>query len=166
MPKIGMRITKSAIAVFLCFLIYLIRGEGLPFYSTISAIICMQTCVENTLKAAKNRTVATIVGGIIGMCVLLFQRKYFLNASEPVLYFITSLAIIPTIYSMVLLDKKEAIATSCIVFLSITVNHAMDVNPYIFAINRAVDTLIGIFVALGVNVVPLSRKREMICKNS
>ena len=46
MPKIGMRIIKSAVAVFICFLIYLIRGEGLPFYSTIAAIMCMQPGIQ------------------------------------------------------------------------------------------------------------------------
>ena len=31
LPKIGMRIVKSAIAVFLCFVIHLLRGRGCPF---------------------------------------------------------------------------------------------------------------------------------------
>ena len=31
LPKIGMRIVKSAVAVFLCFVIYMIRGRGVPF---------------------------------------------------------------------------------------------------------------------------------------
>ena len=65
MPKIGMRIIKSAVAVFICFLIYLIRGEGLPFYSTIAAIMCMQPGISNTRTASRNRIIGTFVGGIL-----------------------------------------------------------------------------------------------------
>ena len=50
---------------------------------------------------------------------------------------------------------KSASYISCVVFMSITVSHAMDVNPYLFAINRMIDTLIGIFVALFINGVHL-----------
>lgn len=53
-PPIGMRIVKSAAAVFLCFLLSLLRGrflpflgQGVPFYSAIAAILCMRpTCRE------------------------------------------------------------------------------------------------------------------------
>ena len=42
-PPIGLRLVKTAIAVFICFLIHLIRGEqGLLFYSISTAIFCMQ----------------------------------------------------------------------------------------------------------------------------
>ena len=41
-PHIGMRLYKSAIGVFLCFLIYLIRGkQGTPFYSAIFGVFRM-----------------------------------------------------------------------------------------------------------------------------
>ena len=39
LPKLGMRIVKSAVAVFLCFVIYMIRGRGVPFYSAIAAVL-------------------------------------------------------------------------------------------------------------------------------
>ena len=45
-PKIGLRMIKSAVAVFLCFVIYLLRGQhGMPFYSAIAAVLCMQPYV-------------------------------------------------------------------------------------------------------------------------
>lgn len=160
MPKIGMRIIKSAIAVFICFLIYMVRGAGLPFYSTIAAVLCMQTCVTSTVTASRNRTIATFVGGFFGMGVLIFQRIFFSGSSDILLYLLTSIAVIPTIYTMMILNYRDAIPTSCIVFLSIAVNHAADINPCTFAMNRIIDTLIGIFVALGVNSFRLPKLRN------
>ena len=77
MPKIGMRIVKTAIAVFLCFLIDLLRNhQGVPFYSAIAAILCMQPFVSNSVKVAFNRSVGTFIGGLFGMLVLLAERAW------------------------------------------------------------------------------------------
>jgi len=160
MPKIGMRIIKSALAVFICFVIYMIRGEGLPFYSAIAAIMCMQPGVSNTITASRNRIIGTFVGGIFGMMLLAFERKYMVDTHEIYRFMLISIAIIPVIYTSVLVEYKQASHTSCIVFLSIVVNHAMDVNPYSFAISRVVDTLIGIFVALAINGFHLPKKKN------
>ncbi|MDD3417168.1 MAG: aromatic acid exporter family protein [Lachnospiraceae bacterium] len=40
--KIGGRIVKTVIAVFLCFLVDTIRTSGAPFYAAIAAILCIQ----------------------------------------------------------------------------------------------------------------------------
>lgn len=160
MPRIGMRIIKSALAVFICFLIYLIRGEGMPFYSTIAAIMCMQPGISNTRTASRNRTMGTFVGGIFGMFLLVFERKYMVGVHEIYRLLLISIAIIPVIYTSVLLEYKQVSHTSCIVFLSIVVNHATDVSPYAFTISRIIDTLIGIFVALAINGIKIPKKKN------
>ncbi len=48
LPPIGARIIKSAIAVALCVLIYFFRtllpiGNGIPFYSALAALWCLQS---------------------------------------------------------------------------------------------------------------------------
>ena len=63
MPKVGLRILKSALAVFLCFVVYLVRQDGMPFYSAIAAVLCMQPYVRHSFTAALNRTVGTLIGG-------------------------------------------------------------------------------------------------------
>ncbi|MGD9475244.1 MAG: aromatic acid exporter family protein, partial [Eubacteriaceae bacterium] len=71
MPKIGMRTFKTFVAVYLCFLIYILRGqEGSPFYSSIAAILCMQPYVQNSLNVALNRTIGTLMGGTMGLMFL------------------------------------------------------------------------------------------------
>ena len=42
--------------------------------------------------------------------------------------------------------------------MSVTVSHGGDENPYLFAFNRIVDTLIGILVALAVGGIRLPRR--------
>ncbi|GAA0771549.1 hypothetical protein GCM10008908_16000 [Clostridium subterminale] len=160
MPRIGMRIIKSAVAVFVCFLIYLIRGTGMPFYSAIAAILCMQQGVESTKKVGLNRTIGTLIGGAFGVVVLLLERRFIPEAMLGLRYLLVSVAIIPLIYTTILLERQTASYISCVVFLSVAINHGEDIVPYAFAINRIIDTLIGIFVALGVNAMRLPKKRN------
>lgn len=161
MPKVGMRIFKTFIAVYLCFLIYLLRGEqGSPFYSAIAAILCMQPYVSNSFKVAMNRTLGTFIGGAMGLVLLIFERS-FIPVDMPALqYFVVSLCVIPLIYFTVSIRKASAAYITCVVFLSITVTHGADVNPLIFTIDRIIDTLIGIFVSLGVNAFHLPRRKN------
>ncbi|GKX68676.1 HAD-IIB family hydrolase [Inconstantimicrobium mannanitabidum] len=160
MPKIGMRNLKSAIAVFICFLIYLIRGDGIPFYSAIAAILCMQPYVSNSVKVAKNRTIGTFIGGFCGMIVLIIE-KHFIPKSMPMLqYLLISASIVVVIYITILVKKTTASYISCVVFLSVTVSHGLDVSPYAFALNRILDTLIGIAVSLCVNMFHLPKRKN------
>lgn len=152
MPQIGMRTIKSAIAVFLCFLIDLLRGKtGMPFYSAVAAILCMQPYVKNSKKIAWNRMTGTIIGGLSGMFVLILECNFFPFHSELLRYLLISFMIIPVITITVWMDKTSASYISCVVFLSVTVSHAADINPFLFPIHRMLDTFIGIFVSFFVN---------------
>lgn len=160
MPKIGMRIVKSAVAVFLCFAIYLIRGDGIPFYSAIAAVLCMQPDVSNSWRVAFNRIVGTFIGGFFGMVVMLVEQRFIPPELPIAKYMLISFMIIPLIYCSVLVKKPTASYITCVVFMSITVSHGLDANPYLFAMNRILDTLIGIFVSLGVNMFHLPRRKN------
>ena len=48
-PPIGNRIYKSAAAVLICGIIYFLRGQrGIPFYSMLAALWCIQPYSEST----------------------------------------------------------------------------------------------------------------------
>ena len=161
LPKVGMRIIKSAVAVFFCFVIYLLRGQqGVPFYSAIAAVLCMQPYVSGSVKVALNRTLGTVIGGAAGMLILLVEQRFFPPGWLLLRYLLISAMIVVLIYVTVLIKKTTASYITCVVFMSITVSHAMDVNPYLFALDRVIDTLIGIFVSLGVNAFRLPRRRD------
>jgi hydroxymethylpyrimidine pyrophosphatase-like HAD family hydrolase len=68
------------------------------------------------------------------------------------------------IYTTILIKKKQASYFSCVVFLSIVVNHVTDSNPYLFVWNRFLDTMIGIVIGVGVNSfhLPTERKKDIL----
>lgn len=161
MPKVGMRMVKSAIAVFLCFMLYLVRGEqGIPFYSAIAAILCMQPEITDSKLKGKSRIISTIIGGIIGMFMLYFFQNYISKQQEFLRFTIISIMIIPLLYIPVALHQPASSYLSCVVFLSITVSHIGDESPFIFGLNRILDTVIGILISILVNSFHLPHKKH------
>lgn len=158
MPKVGLRILKSALAVFLCFAVYLIRQDGMPFYSAIAAILCMQPYVRHSFTTALNRTIGSLVGGAYGLLILLLLRIDSIAIRPLLVYGIISAAIIPLMYLTVLMKKTPATYITCVVFLSVVVSHGTDTAPYWFALDRVIDTLIGIFISLLVNILVFPQK--------
>ena len=162
LPPIGMRIIKSAIGVALCFVIYFLRGEqGTPFYSALAVLWCIQNRTKNTITNAIQRTIGTAIGAVYGLIFILFT----LNVSDLgygfLHYILLSLLIVPVIYTTVLLKRGNASYFSCVVYLSIVVNHLTDENPYLFVLNRTLDTLIGIILGLIINSAHLPEKKTM-----
>lgn len=160
MPKIGLRIIKSAIAVFLCFAVDLLRGDGIPFYSAIAALLCMQPDISSSLRTGISRMEGTLIGGFAGMLLLFFERRFLPSDARLLQYLMVSAMIVPLIYITVLLKMTSASYITCVVFMSVTVSHGADVSPWLFALNRILDTLIGIVVSLAVNAVPFLKGKK------
>lgn len=162
-PIPGQRITRSMAAVLLCFCVYFLRGcQGIPFYSALAVLQCMQPYRTNTWKIGKKRLTGTAVGAVWGLVVLLIDRYLLvpLGAGEALLYCFVSFFTGVVLYSTVLLKVQQSSYFSCVVFLSITVNHITDANPYLFVWNRVLDTLIGVVLALIVNNLHLPREKR------
>ena len=145
-PGIGMRIIKSAVGVFLCFLINMLRGnEGIVFYSQLAALWCMRDYVSETRKFAKQRTIGTIIGALYGLLLLLLNNHLTsgLSTESNILYrIIVSIFIVIVLYTTVLIKQKQASYFSCVVFLSIVVNHIQDTNPDSFVWHSFLDAVI------------------------
>lgn len=162
-PPLGMRIIKSAIAVGLCYIVAMFReGNGIVFYSQLAALWCMQHYVKNSLDSAKQRTVGTIIGALYGLVVILITNRFHVSLLEHAMVYniLVTLMIIVVIYTTVIIDKKQASYFSCVVFLSIVVNHLGDQNVYFFVWNRFLDTMIGITIGIGVNAFHLPRQKN------
>lgn len=161
LPGIGLRIFKSSMGVFLCYVVNAFRnGEGILFYSQLAVLWCMQDYVSETMGKAKQRTIGTVMGALYGLLYLLGMgllpniRKLHLDA------IVVSVFIILILYSTVLINKKQASYFSCVVFLSIVVNHIGDANPYLFVWNRFLDTMIGIGLGVAVNCFTFPKKHH------
>jgi|GEM_PF-5446367 len=151
--KIGWRILKTTIAVMLCFMInFVTQNANSPFYSVVAAILCLQTTPTNSWKFAKDRLVGTGIGAVFGLATLLI----IVNGGVTNIcleYIILSIMVIPIIYTNIAIKNPTSAYISTVVFFSITISHATDVNPYIFAFNRMMETAVGILIALLINTI-------------
>ncbi|WP_296692528.1 FUSC family protein [Ruminococcus sp.] len=163
-PPIGARIMKSAIAVGLCMLVYFARtllpiGNGIPFYGALAALWCIQPYNNTTKNNAVQRSMGTLIGAVYGLLFLLLFR--LINVTVPMIVYISASAvIIPVIYTTVVLNKRNASFFSCVVFLSIALTHSFDSDPYLFVLNRVIDTFIGIIIGVAVNDFRLPIKHD------
>lgn len=163
-PRIGMRIVKSAVGVLLCYVVNLLRGDnGIVFYSQLAALWCMQDYVSETKSNAKQRTIGTFTGALWGLATILVYthvRSVAMRFPEFLYAVMVSIGIVLVLYTTVVMNKKQASYFSCVVYLSIVVNHILDTNPYMFVLNRVLDTMIGIAIGVFVNCFSLPRKKN------
>ena len=164
LPPIGARIIKSSVAVALCIVIYFLRtllpiGNGIPFYSALAALWCLQPHSNSTKNNAGQRSIGTFIGAAYGLAFIVLLR--FMGLTEPILvYLLASVIIVPVIYLTVITNNRNASFFSCVVFLSISLTHSFDDNPYQFVFNRVLDTFIGIGLGLAVNNFHLPIKHD------
>ena len=163
-PHIGRRITKTTVAVFLCLLIYYLRGyQGgdMPTESAITAIICMQPYVRDARTYALNRFAGSAIGAAWGLLLLLLLSVYpVLGASVLGLYAMMALGVMLSLYSAVLVRMPDTSGLAAIVFLCVVIAFPDIEEPLRQAGNRLLDVFIGTVVAIGVNVFRLPRVKH------
>ena len=162
LPPLGHRIVKTAAAVYICLLIYILRGyNGFVAQSCITAILCVQPYVEDSKTFALNRILGTLIGAAWGFLYLLLMRAFpVLHANMAIAYFVMSFTVMLAIYGTVLVKKTSTAAQVVIVLLGIVINYP-NVNPPISqTLNTLTDTIIGTLVAIAVNVAHLPRTKH------
>ena len=161
--KVGMRIVKSCIAAYLCFVVYMLRGQkGIPFYSVIASIFCMQPLLSRSLKVAGERMKGTIIGVAVGIFTLCLERQFHLDEHLWIHYLLLAVMYLPVLYLTVITHNPASSFIACVAYSSVTVSHGFDVSPFSWGINRLIDTMIGILVAYVVNCIhmPARGKRD------
>lgn len=158
--KVGGRTLKTVVAVFLCLLTGIVRKSDTAFYAAIAAVLCVQRTSEDSFREAFNREVATVIGGICGMLVLVFERNIYCVTYEVLRCLLLSVLLIPIINLSVLIKQEKGTFLMCVVFLSITVTHGNDGNPLAFGMARIIDTTVGIVIALDINRFSFCRSKE------
>lgn len=150
--RVGLRVIKTVVAAFVCAAIGHIRGEP-TFFSMIAAVICMQNTAEKTLVTAVNRTAGTLIGGVCGVAILYLAKFTGLQKYMLAYYALVCLMLIPLIESTLAINKPSAATITCAAFLSVTVYHLTDASPLSYALNRILDTELGIAAALIINLL-------------
>ena len=142
---IGWRIIKTGIAVSLCIWIAQLLKFEYPFYSAIAAVIAMQATIEDSVKTGLHRMQGTLVGALMGygFALVTMHNPWW-----------TGLGLILTMTVLKYMKWTEAMSIASIVFIAISVN--LTGKPLDYAVNRIIDTALGLAVAYLVNywVVP------------
>ena len=164
LPHIGQRITKTAVAVFLCLFVFYLRGiEGASLSSEacITAIICMQPYVRDTREFAVNRIAGTLIGSFWGLLFLLLCLFFPQLADHRLLlYAMMAVGIVVSLYGAVLVRMPDTSSLAAIVFICIVIAYPEIENPLEQAFYRITDVLLGTFMAIGVNVFRLPRDKN------
>jgi len=164
-PRIGLRNIKTALAVLICLIGFrFVDSNRSPVYACIAAIISMQNTMENSISIGLSRFLGTVIGSTIGILFILTKYLYY---NMWLHFFFIAIGIIIVIYLNVFIKRRDSVAISCVVFLIIMINsenfgeqtaHA----SLIYAVDRTVDTVIGVIVALLVNIAV--RRRKYVAK--
>jgi len=170
LQPIGMRNIKTALSVFVCLVFYLLCGfahgmlpsgdstllQLLHFlldrkdvsFACVAAIVSMQSSVEDSVAFSKSRLIGTAVGGVIGIVMVASIPRF----NHTVLnYLLVSLGVVITIYICNVIKHSMSSSVACIVFLVIVLS--IDSGSYAvpYAINRMIDTAIGILISVPIN---------------
>ena len=165
LPKVGMRNVKTAVAVGICFLIFLPfwssgGGEAAmvgPFYACIAAIICMQGSVEQSVRQGVSRLIGTAIGGAAGLLVLLVDDLLEIPLLTGVLL---AGGVILVIWLCNAIHRPAASSIGAIVLCVFLINHSGD-DRYLYALVRRGETAVGILGAGAVNRLLPDHREEV-----
>lgn len=161
MPKVGMRMVKSAIAALIVGIIYCFLPTRNPFYAVIAAIYSMRIDPQSSFASFRNRSVATLAGGVLGYLALLFMNDFLSNWGKNISYVFAILWVIPLMYLMVTLKLPDCAYLTCVVFFSVTITQkTTEMDAALFVFDRMLDTEIGAIAAVLVNAFHLPHKKN------
>ena len=157
----GMRVFKTALAVFICLIIEYYRGGSLPHHTCIATIVCMQPTLRSTFQAATDRTIGTVIAGTYAFLMAsLLLRVFDIGTHTVLFYILTGILLFPLMALMIFIKKPASLSIGSIVFLVIMLTTS-ETNPLGYALERVFATLLGIGVAVFVNwLPPLNKKRK------
>ena len=150
-PRIGMRNIKTAIAATLCALVYYFFDRS-PAFACIGAIFGMGSDYEMSKLHGGNRFFGTLVGGFIGMGLFAIYAELFPDGSNRwVLIPLTFIGVVLLILACQCIGVG-GIQPGGVVLCIILFN--TPVETYIsYALNRILDTGIGVLAAFFVNAM-------------
>ena len=156
---VGWRTIKTAVSAMLVAIVYCLIGRN-PAFACIGVIFGLGYDMEDSIKNGGNRLFGTLIGGLLSIVVFRFYLIFFPQGGHTV-YLAVLLGF--AIVILILLCSyfwpggvQPGGVVLCIVLFSTPVDSYI---PY--ALNRILDTSIGVIVALAVNYF-LPRER-VVC---
>jgi len=148
--RVGMRIIKTVIAVFLCGLLAYVRDKS-AFYSMIAALFCVQNSTGKTIESSVNRVLGTLVGGVVGVLVVYSMDTLNILRIDLLRYLLLSLLLIPIIELCLVVKKPDIAGMACMVVMCLVIDPGD--KPAVNSIERLFETAVGVVLACGVDVL-------------
>lgn len=159
-PKLGLRSTKTALSATLCAILYVLMDRNATF-ACIGAVFGMDNLDEHPWRTGGNRLAGTIIGGLLGMLFFYIQQQVGGNAIEILLLL---LGLVLLIIVSQLFGCPGAIQGGAVVFYIVMLNTPPD--EYIsYALNRMVDTAVGVSMSVTINVFLTPQRLSRFFKN-
>ena len=149
LPRVGMRNIKTATAAALCALVYFFLNRS-PAFACIGAIFGMGSDLENSQLHGGNRLFGTLIGGLLGMALFRVYLIFYPDGGH-------SLLLVPLVFVgvviLILLCQVfwvGGVQPGGVVLCILLFNTPVD--TYVsYALNRILDTAIGVVAAMVVN---------------
>lgn len=143
--RLGLRIIKTGIAVTVCVAISKLLLSDQPFISVIAAVMSMGQSIDFSVRAGKNKMIGAVIGSAVGGAFAALSPG---NAG------LCGIGIILSLYLCHLLRLDDAGPLSSFAFASVLFG-APQADPWIYALPCAGNALIGVAVAVVVNLTVL-----------
>lgn len=148
-PGVGMRNIKTAIAASLCALVYYYIGRS-PAFACIGAIFGMGSDMEDARRNGGNRLFGTLIGGLLGMALFRLYLVFVPDGSHSLL--LVPLTFVGTVLLILLCQMfwVGGVQPGGVVLCILLFN--TPVHAYVsYALNRILDTAVGVLVALAIS---------------
>lgn len=154
---IGMRNFKTALAATLCALLYFPFKRN-PTFACIGAIFGIGSDMDNSWLNGGNRLFGTIIGGFLGMILFRLYIIFYPDGEmHPLMLLFIFVGVVLVVLTSLFFKWPGAIQPGGVVLCIILFN--TPVETYIsYALNRMLDTAIGVVIALLINLL-LPRER-------
>ncbi len=153
--RVGQRAIKTALSVGLALALAMVLGSSLPIFAAIGAISVMSRTWVDSLKESLNQIAGTFLGYLIA-CVFVAVLP------NPTFFLWMAIGVLCVISLCIGLKLNFAIPLASIVFADVCLYTGGD--SIVYGFHRFTDTLVGLVVALAVNVVirPYNNRQKII----
>ena len=148
--RIGMRIIKTVIAVFLCGVLAFLRNTS-ALYSMFAALFCVQNSAGKTIHSSIDRALGTLIGGVVGVLTVYTMNALNILHIDLLRYLLMSLLLIPVIELCLIIKKPGCAGMACMVIMCLVVDPGD--KPAIDSIERVFETVVGVALACGIDVL-------------
>ncbi len=148
--RVGMRIIKTVVAVFLCGVLAFLRDKS-ALYSMFAALFCVQNSTGKTFHSSIDRALGTLIGGVVGVLTVYAMDTLNILHIDLLRYLLMSLLLIPVIELCLTIKKPGCAGMACMVVMCLVVDPGD--RPAIASIERLFETVVGVVLASGIDVL-------------